>query len=190
MDHALDDLRSFIACRVREGFESVHELIENANSYGCETHGRDDLLPEIKRLVADLLAAQQAEEAGWKGLTDCDRLDEAFAALNQQGIVARQDFSCCNNCGFTEIWDEIEKEEQEHPVEGYVFYHLQCTERAIESGQLLMAYGSVEEGKGLLARVANKVVAELRRVGLNGSWGGTDGHPIVVDGIVWRRRRR
>ena len=190
MDPALDDLHAYIAYRIRKGFGSVHEIIEDANNYAYEKHERDDLRPEIKRLVAELLAAHHAEEETWDGPTDCDRLDEAFAALNRQGIVARQDFSCCNNCGFTEIWDEIEKEEQDHPVEGYAFYHLQCTERAIETGQLLMAYGSVEEGEGLLASVANKVVTELRRVGLNASWGGTDGHPIVVDDIVWRRRRR
>jgi hypothetical protein len=33
-------------------------------------------------------------------------------------------------------------------------------------------------------------VAELRRAGLNASWGGTTAHPIVVEGIVWRRRRQ
>jgi hypothetical protein len=38
--------------------------------------------------------------------------------------------------------------------------------------------------------VANKIVAELRKVGLNASWGGTDSHPIVVEGLVWRRRMK
>jgi uncharacterized protein DUF6891 len=189
MAQALEDLRAFIAYRVREGFESVHDIVENATDYAYETHGREDLQPEIKRITAELIAAHRAEEAGWEGPTDCDRLNEAFAALNEQGIVARQDFSCCNNCGFTEIWDEVEQEERRRPVEGYVFYHLQCTERAIKSGQLLMAYGCIEDDTEALHRVANKVVAELRQVGLNASWQGTAYHPIVVDGIVWRRRR-
>ncbi len=122
------------------------------------------------------------------GPTDCDRLDEAFAALNRQGIVARQDFSCCNKCGFTEIWGEVE-EEKHRPVEGYVFYHLQGTELAIESGRLLMAYGCVEDDPVAFHQVANKIVAELRRVGLNASWRGTAGDPILVEGMTWRRRR-
>ncbi len=184
-----EDLRAFIAYRVREGFESVHEIIENATDYTLGKYGRDDLQSEIKRITAELLAAHRSEQAGWETSTDCDRLDEVFAALNRQGIVARQDFSCCNNCGFAEIWGEVEEEEKRQPVEGYVFYHLQCTEQAIESGQLLMAYGCVENDPESLHRVANKVVAELRRVGLNASWQGTSRHPIVVDGIVWRRRR-
>lgn len=189
MDEVLEDLRSFIAHRVREGFESVHDIIENANNYAQETHGRDDLQPDIKRLTAEQFGAHRAEQAGWQGPTDCDRLDQAFAALNRQGIVARQDFSCCNNCGFIEIWEEVEQEEKRQPVEGYVFYHLQATERAIESGELLMAYGCVEDNAEALQRVANKIVTELRRAGLNASWEGTTRHPIVVDGMVWRRRR-
>jgi len=52
-----------------------------------------------------------------------------------------------------------------------------------------MAYGCIEEDPDAFQRVGNKIVSELRRVGLNASWGGTAGHPIVVEGIVWRRRR-
>ena len=141
MEEVLKDLRSFIAYRVREGFESVHEIVENAVSYANDTHGRDDLQADIRRITAEMLAVHRAEQEGWEGPTDCDRLNEAFAALNRQGIVVRQDFSCCNNCGFTEIWDEVEREGERQRVEGYVFYHLQSTERAVESGRLLMAYG-------------------------------------------------
>lgn len=189
MDEALNDIRSFIAYRIREGFESVHDIVVNATNYAYERHGRDDIKPDIKRITAELLATHRVEQGGWKGSTDCDRLDEAFAALNRQGIVARQDFSCCNNCGFTEIWDEVEKEEERQPVKGYVFYHLQCIERAIESGQLLMAYGCVEDDTEAFHWVADKIVAELHRVGLNARWQRTTEHPIVVDGIVWHRRR-
>jgi hypothetical protein len=189
MDRTLEDLRSFIAYQMREGFDSAHEIIENAAHYASEQHGRDDLQPTIKQIAAELMAAHRAEEADWEGPTDCDRLDEAFSALNRRGIVARQNFSCCNNCGFEEIWDEVEKAEKADPVEGYVFYHFQCIERAIESGELPMAYGSVEEDEEALRRVATAVVAELRGAGLSASWEGTAEHPILVKDIVWRRRR-
>jgi hypothetical protein len=189
MAEVLEDLRAFIAYRVREGFQSVHEIMEDATDYALEKLERNDLQPEIKHLTAELLAAHQAEQTRWESPTDCDRLDEVFASLNRQRIVARQDFSCCDNCGFTEIWEEIEEEEKRQPVEGYVFYHLQATETAIDSGQLIMAYGCVEDNEATFVRVANKIVAELCRVGLKASWGGTAYHPIVVDDIVWRRRR-
>jgi hypothetical protein len=189
MDEDFEDLRAFIANLVKEGFESAHEIVENATEYALDRYERDDLRPMINRITADLLTAYRAEQATWMSPTDCDRLDEAFAALNGQGIVARQDFSCCNNCGFTEIWDEVEEVEKRQRVEGYVFYHLQGTERAVESGQLLMAYGCVDDDKEALDRIANRIVRELRRVGLNASWQGTAEHPIVVEGLAWRHRR-
>ena len=68
---------------------------------------RDDVLAEVERVTAELLAAHRAEQAGWESPTDCDRLDEAFATLNRLGIVARQDFSCCTPCGHKDIWQEI-----------------------------------------------------------------------------------
>lgn len=189
MAEALEDIRNFIASHVREGFESAHDIIENATHYAYETHDREDLQSDIKRITFELVAAHLADQSEWEPSTDCDRLNEAFSALNQQGIVARQNFACCNNCGFSEIWDEVDEAEKQHPVDGYVFYHLQCTDQAIQSGRLLMAYGCVEDDHEAFLRVANKIVAELCRVGLNASWGGTDCDPIMVDGIVWRRRR-
>src|SRR5262249_12302420 len=100
MAEGLEDLREFIAYRVREGFESAHEIVETAHDWEYDKSERDDRLSEIKGLTAALRGAHQAEQAGWGPTTDCDRLDQAFATLNRQGIVARQDFSCCNNCGF------------------------------------------------------------------------------------------
>src|SRR5262245_27310748 len=117
MSEVLDKLRDFIAYRVREGFESAHQIIQNAQEWIRERYGDNDLLPDVKRLTAELITAHRAEQVGWGPTTDCDRLDAAFASLNRQGIVARQDFSCCNNCGFTEIWDEVDKEEKHQSVD-------------------------------------------------------------------------
>ncbi len=189
MSEMLNELREFIANRMSEGFELPHEIVKDVTSFAAERYGRKDLRADIGRLIATELAAHQTEQAEWERPTDCDRLDDAFDSLNGQGIVARQNFSCCNNCGFTEIWDEVAAQEKVRPVQGYLFYHLQCTEQAIKTGRLLMAYGSIDDEPEALFRVVRKIISELRSAGLNASWGGTVGHPIVVDGIVWRRRR-
>ena len=184
-----EDLRSFISHQIEEGFDSAHDIIENAADYAIERHGRDDLKPQIKTFTIDQIAQHQLQQGAWGPSTDCDRLDQAFAALNQSAIVARQNFSCCTNCGQTEIWDEIDKVEQHHPVEGYVFYHFQCIEHAMQCGQLMLAYGTVYDDEDALTAVANKIVAELRRAGLNATWQGSPYHPIVIQNFVWRRRR-
>ena len=49
-----------------------------------------------------------AAQATWPAETDCDRLDKAFADLEQHGIVARQNFSDCGTCGVAEIPAEID----------------------------------------------------------------------------------
>lgn len=183
-----DKLREFISKLMVKGFESVHEVVADAKEFAHEKYGQDFEL-QINRLVSELLADQFAAQTEWTTPTDCDRLDTAFAALNAQGIVARQNFSCCNNCGFAEIWDEVDEVEKQQAVKGYAFYHLQCTERAIKTGQLLIAYGTLDEDMGSLNSVVSSIITELRNAGLTASWAGTLGHPIVVEGIVWQRRR-
>ena len=189
MDTIPEDMRAFIDLQIREGFKSVHEIVESASHYALETLGNINLRTEINRVVADSLVTYRAEQGTWESITDCDRLDKAFVSLNCQGIVARQNFSCCNNCGFTEIWDEVEQEEKHQSIEGYVFYHLQFTERAINTGQLLLAYGCIEEEEADLTRVVNRIVTELRRFGLYAKWQVSAYDPIIVEGIVWQKRR-
>jgi hypothetical protein len=189
MDKISEDIRAFINLQILEGFDSVHEIVESASQYALERFGRSNLRTEINHVIADLPIAYRAEQGTWKSPTDCDLLDKAFASLNYQGIVARQNFSCCNNCGFAEIWDEVEEEEKHQPIEGYVFYHLQFTERVIKTGQLLLVYGCIEEEEADLTRVANKIVGELRRFGLDAKWQGSAYDPIIVEGIIWQKRR-
>jgi hypothetical protein len=43
MDKVIADIRSFIDSQVREGFKSVHEIVENTTHYALETFGYDDL---------------------------------------------------------------------------------------------------------------------------------------------------
>lgn len=189
MTQDLDNIRSFIADRIVEGFDTVHEIVEEATAYASESYGRENVESEIKSLTAEILADYRRTQNDWQGETDCEKLDRAFAALNTQQIVARQNFSCCLNCGHREIWNEIEEVEERHPVDGYVFYHLQCTEDAVKTGRLFMAYGSVAEDEECLQRVGHAVVQELQNVGLNAEWNGSMNSPISINGLVWRRRR-
>jgi hypothetical protein len=189
MSHLPQELRSFITHQVEEGFDSPHDIIENASDLAIERHGREDLKPQIKRFTLDQITRRQRQQADWETSTDCDRLDRAFDALNQSDIVARHNFSCCTNCGHTEIWDEIHNAEQHRPVEGYVFYHFQCIEHAMKSGQLMLAYGTVHDDPASLTAVVSKILAELRRAGLDPTWQGTADYPIVLQNFVWRRRR-
>ena len=52
-------------------------------------------------------------------------LNRAFAALEEEGIIARQNFTCCGTCASAEIWDEIDDSRE---WKGYVYFHQQDTE--------------------------------------------------------------
>lgn len=43
-------------------------------------------------MLPELLAEQRAAQADWPEQTDCDRLDADFSALEQSGIISRQNF--------------------------------------------------------------------------------------------------
>src|SRR5881392_1615750 len=59
-----------------------------------DTYDADELRPHGERFTHEQIQAHVSEQAGWPVQTDCDRLDAAFADLEQAGIIARHDFSC------------------------------------------------------------------------------------------------
>jgi hypothetical protein len=89
--------------------------------------------PLAWRLVDTELAAHLAVQAGWPQVTDSDRLSAAFRDLDSGGIVAREDVACCQSCGHAEIGDELRDGDT---ADGYVFYHRQDAQRAVEAGEL------------------------------------------------------
>ena len=62
-------------------------------------------------------------------LTDRNRLELAFEALDQQGVRAREDFTCCQSCGHSEMASDPD-------VAEYVFYHGQDSDSFFTEEQL------------------------------------------------------
>ena len=183
-----EEIHSFIAGEILEGFRTDDEIIESAvESFEDET-GRDDLQPEIERIVAELSASHHAQQVGWESRTDCDRLDEAFVTLENQGIVARQNFSCCSNCGHAEIGNEIQQTKAKRDVLGYTFYHMQDTERAT-GGSLYLAFGAVKPGPEPIIHVGRAIVEILRQAGLKTEWDENPNNRILITDLDWKRRR-
>jgi hypothetical protein len=135
------------------------------------------------------------------------QLATAFDELGEQGIVARMDFACCQNCGGTEIDMERRLKPDATPDDpypwtenGYVFFHQQDTDR-IRRGQdgLFLAFGGFP-GSDILpipetaedkanweesymradGLVAGAVAEALRRNDLEVDWDGNPTRRIVV----------
>ncbi|MCS7072712.1 MAG: hypothetical protein NZM00_14500 [Anaerolinea sp.] len=185
----LDKLHGYIRREIAAGFESPAAIIESAVEYLGDEASPAILRPHAQRLVREILAAHLAEQATWPAITDCDRLDAAFAALEAGGIVCRQNFSCCGTCGAYEIWDEAAAlEAAGTPVRGYAFYHVQDTESAVEGYGLYLSYGAATEGEAAALAIADEIVAALRQQGLRVDWNGQWSRRIGVL-LDWKRRR-
>jgi hypothetical protein len=188
MPETTEEIRSFLSRRVAEGFDTAEEIIDSAIE--CfEVEEDAELCRTIARFTAERTAEHLRLQSHWPTPTDCDRLDWAFDELERDGIVARQNFSCCGNCGHGEIWAEIQQARTELTVEGYVFYHMQDTEAAVECGYLYLAYGSVEEGEEAVTAIGRKIVLGLERAGLRTEWNGQGNTRIRIVDFDWKRRR-
>ncbi|NDJ34543.1 MAG: hypothetical protein GYB64_07725 [Chloroflexi bacterium] len=179
----LTQIRTYIAARVGEGFDTYDEMVEGVVDYYAIKHP-ELIRPHIERVACQMLEAHRAAQQHWTGLTDCDRLDRAFVALEEAGIVARQNFTCCQSCGHAEIGMEADES-----AFGYVFYHNQDTESAYEYGSLMLAYGAFTHEDEDIERVGKQVVEMLRQHGLPVAWNGSIHTRIAVQPIDWKKRR-
>lgn len=191
MQQLTQELQTFIDIEVKAGFASRDEIIEMAVDYLLDDYDYtlDFIIERATTITDQLLAQHAAEQATWVQSTDCDRLDEAFAELDRHGIVARQNFTCCQSCGHAEIWEAIDDTEQFRTVLGYVFYHQQDTDSAVEGDYLYLAYGAVDGKSPSSMRVGHEVVAALQRAGLDVVWNGDLSKRIYLPNFRWERRR-
>jgi hypothetical protein len=187
MDEMQQAITEMIQERINEGFETYEEMVENAQQVFDEVEAVEYLARAItKQLLLDYYQTQRT----WIQPTDCDRLDQAFAELEMRGIIARQNFACCSNCGHGEIWDEIEQARSEdRKVIGYTFYHLQDTEYAAQGHGLSLAFGAVPRHQEFDENVAQEIVNVLKSHGLNTQWAGDVGTRIRLAPFDWKRRR-
>lgn len=188
-----DDIKRQIEVDIASGFEDPETIVDRALEIAEDEAGEASaaaMRPEAERILRAALAAQAAAEARWPAITDCDRLDAAFAALDEKGIVARQHWTCCGTCGAAEIGDEMDAAAAAgRPVRGYAFYHQQDTESAIEGDGVFLNYGATEDGEAAALAVARTIVTQLETSGLKPDWDGDWNRRIHVP-LQWRRRLR
>lgn len=183
------ELREKLRRDVAAGFDDEDVILTNIADYF-----EDEIDPALVRreapgLLREVLAEHARAAAGWPAVTDCDRLDAAFAALEADGIIARQNFTCCTTCGTTEIWDEVqEASDAGLPARGYTFYHFQDTDAAVEGHGVFLAYGACEKGDTAALNVAQEIVAALEAQGLSPTWSGSWSERIALP-LDWKRRR-
>jgi hypothetical protein len=166
-----EDLVELIRVQVALGVDPFDIVVDHGMEYALDVDGAEadsvDVVRLVWRVADDQFAAHLGEQASWPTVTDSDRLTMAFRDLDMAGIVAREMFACCQNCGHAEIRDEWKAGEKPR---GYVFYHQQDAEAGAEGQGVYLAYGGFDQ-----AVVAAEVVEALRGRGLDAVWSGSAG---------------
>ncbi len=99
------------------------------------------------------------------------RIDDAFAALREQGFFAKANHTCCQSCGLAEIPADKEM--------AYVFYHMQDAENLKDAGVCYLAWG----GK-VGEKFGHTICDTIREAGLEVDWNGSEHTRIAVTGLA------
>jgi hypothetical protein len=179
-----DDVGQFARYLVRGGYDSREEVVNSVRDYA--TDGKPQSF-DAEQIVDAEIALLKSDEATWPALTDFDRLQKAIVALEGNGIVTRQNFTCCQTCGHAEIGEEIERFELAgNHARGYAFFHQQATESAVDGRDINFAYGTVGDQHSAV-EIAKEVADSMRAAGLRVKWNGKDTMCVMV-GMDWKRR--
>lgn len=175
----------------------------------------DDRRPETA--VEAAWREREAEQHTWREPGDYDRMAAAFARIQQQGVLARMNFACCQTCGTEEIDDERTSRKGTAPGEypwkewAYTFFHQQDAERLADDRAVLYlsysafraapqldpalvqaaragAAGAREQVRIETDRAVGAIVAAaLREHGLTVDWDGDPDRRIKVHITDWRK---
>jgi hypothetical protein len=177
-----------ISTFVRTGFYDKKQLM---TIFCEEMYEPGELDPDDVSSALDAeLERLSIEKKSWPSVTDCDRLDVAFLAINGRGVIALQNAGYTQSDGYDDFIEMYENSPNPDAVLGYCYYHAQDLDRAVRGGGLYLSFGpakpSDEESQGPI--IGRMIQEELERAGLSVSWNGSFKTRISIPEIVWQRR--
>jgi hypothetical protein len=156
---------------------------------GEEIFGDDpDQEAWTRAAVLRAFAEKRAAERKWPKVTDCDRLDRAFAALEKRGVVTDDEAGFTQSDGFESVSERYADEGgKKSAFVGYCFCTSQDRDAAIEGGGLLLAFGAFA-GRGEDVAVGRVVREECERAGFEVDWDENPRRRVFLPKFRWRRR--
>src|SRR5262245_54076519 len=95
LQQTIDEMRGYIQRKTAAGFNPPKDIPDSAVEAFSDEQAPEVLRPIAERLTREAVEAQLAAQERWPAVTDCDLLDRAFEELERAGVVARQNFTCC-----------------------------------------------------------------------------------------------
>jgi hypothetical protein len=185
-------IREGIRTSVRSGYDDAGMIEKSWVEVATESEpplSERDAQEYVRTVLIEEIKALQKDQKDWPAATDYERLRAAFNSLEASGIVARENFTCCQTCGNAEIGAEAEVFKASGQVaRGYVFFHQQDTESAVSGGGLHFTYGAFQKPYDQNAlQVGHALVDALKAAGLAPEWNGKLSKRIFVP-VNWQRR--
>ncbi|HUR05851.1 MAG TPA: hypothetical protein VM347_25120 [Nonomuraea sp.] len=181
------DERERLESRLREvlvgGYATRAQLAEIAQDHLVSGDHRPVSPEQSWQLVNRMWLERVEEQAAWEGETDPERLIRAFTALEQAGITARENFTCCRSCGDAEIGGTSPPD-----ALGFVYFHSQCTDAAARGYGLTLLYGAFDGSPATTTSIGQGVVSALEKTGLSVEWNGDPLRTITITPLDWRKR--
>ena len=172
---------------VQSGFHDADEIAQIIDETVLEPRAVDQ--DWLRAVIADAFAKKRREEVTWPKETDCDRLDQLFDALNEDGIIALQNAGYTQSDGFSDVMEAYhEAGGEESGVTGYCFYHGQDLERVVESGDLWLAFGAIGGADDKGAQIGHRIKKAAESKGFRIDWGGSIKTRLLIKGLDWKRR--
>lgn len=177
-----------IASMVRSGFYDRERLIE---VFTEEMDAPGELnASDVASAIDEQFTAYEQEKLSYPATTDCDRLDVAFAKMNERGVIAIQNAGYTQSDGYDDVGEVYSQRPDKESVLGYCYYHGQDLERAINGDGLCFAFGPVDpaDEQTVGVDVGNIVREELENSGLSVDWDGTFEKRLSVPKLSWQKR--
>jgi hypothetical protein len=182
---ATDPLLDYARSLTASGYYAKADIAQMLYDYEEDKDVDEQALEaRVATVLEQAIALQLKEQEAYPAVTDYDKLREAFGRLESEGYLVRENFTCCQTCGWSEADSELEDAAKAgRPFKGVVFFHQQDTESAVDGSGLYLAYGG-EAGPEAAGR---QIVKAFEAAGLAPVWNGSSNTRIQVP-MTWQRR--
>lgn len=113
------------------------------------------------------------------------QINKAFKELRKHGVIALQNYKCCQNCGWAAMTDEVSKRVASgKTVTGQVFYHRQDAE-SLKSGYVYLAWsssGDDTETNEVFGKMVSNIIDEFTDCEV--IWGGSETSRIRIQYVA------
>ena len=109
-------------------------------------------------------------------------LNKAFAKLRKTGIIARQNYLCCQSCGCAGVDRDFIRLSAENQASktGFCFYHRQDSDSRDRGHNFHLTFGVFRESRGDPVAIGQKIVEVLVGCGIPAKWNGSSDTRICI----------